>query len=104
MVAEAACASKPWTVIPMVVTGVQDFIAAGQFRSGEQLFDPQQALSAGFLDAVVAVEDLLPSARAMAEQLKKINLTAHANTKLKARKALLDTLDAAIELDKQPLW
>ncbi len=69
-----------------------------------ELFDPQQALSAGFLDAVVAVEDLLPSARAMAEQLKKINLTAHANTKLKARKALLDTLDAAIEMDKQPLW
>lgn len=42
MVAEVACASKPWTVIPMVVTGVQDFIAAGQFRAGEQLIDPQQ--------------------------------------------------------------
>ncbi|MBB4042068.1 multidrug resistance efflux pump [Microvirga flocculans] len=47
MVAEAACASKPWTVIPMVVTGVQDFIAAGQFRSGEQLVDPQQVTRPG---------------------------------------------------------
>ena len=37
MVAEAACISKPWTIIPMVVTGVQDYIAAGQFRGGEQL-------------------------------------------------------------------
>src|ERR1700744_2678602 len=30
MVAEAACVSTPWRIIPMVVTGVQDFIAAGQ--------------------------------------------------------------------------
>src|ERR671912_1554273 len=41
MVAEAAYASKPWTVIPMVVTEVQDYIAAGQFRGGEQLIDAQ---------------------------------------------------------------
>jgi multidrug resistance efflux pump len=47
MVAEATCASKPWTVIPMVVTGVQDYIAAGQFRGGEQLMDPQQVTRPG---------------------------------------------------------
>ena len=47
MVAEATCVSKPWTVIPMVVTGVQDFIAAGQFRGGEQLVDPQQVTRPG---------------------------------------------------------
>jgi multidrug resistance efflux pump len=47
MVAEATCISKPWTVIPMVVTGVQDFIAAGQFRGGEQLVDPQQVSRPG---------------------------------------------------------
>ena len=29
MIAEVTCVSKPWTVIPMVVTDVQDFIAAG---------------------------------------------------------------------------
>jgi multidrug resistance efflux pump len=46
MVAEATCISKPWTVIPMVV-GVQDFIAAGQFRGGEQLVDPQQVMRPG---------------------------------------------------------
>lgn len=47
MVAEAACISKPWRVIPMVVVGVQDFIAAGQFRGGEQLLDPQQVIRPG---------------------------------------------------------
>jgi multidrug resistance efflux pump len=47
MVAEATCMSKPWTVIPMVVTGVQDYIAAGQFRGGEQLVEAQQVRAPG---------------------------------------------------------
>jgi multidrug resistance efflux pump len=47
MVAEATCISKPWTVIPMVVIGVQDYIAAGQFRGGEQLVEAQQVLAPG---------------------------------------------------------
>jgi multidrug resistance efflux pump len=42
MIAEVTCVSKPWTIIPMVVTDVQDVIAAGQFRGGEQLIDAQQ--------------------------------------------------------------
>lgn len=68
-----------------------------------ELFNPQGALSAGFLDQVVAADALLPSALAVAEQMKKINMTAHRNTKLKTRKAFLESLDAAIELDKQHL-
>jgi multidrug resistance efflux pump len=47
MIAEVTCLSKPWTIIPMVVTDVQDFIAAGQFRGGEQLIDAQQARAPG---------------------------------------------------------
>jgi multidrug resistance efflux pump len=47
MAAEVTCISKPWTVIPMVVTQVQDFIAAGQFRGGEQLIDAQQVTQPG---------------------------------------------------------
>lgn len=67
-----------------------------------EMFNPQGAKEAGFLDAVVATaEELMPAARAMAQQLKKINMTAHAKTKLKSRKALLDTLDNAIEVDKK---
>jgi multidrug resistance efflux pump len=42
MLAEASCASLPWTVIPMVVTQVQGFIATGQVRSTDQLIDLQQ--------------------------------------------------------------
>ena len=49
MVAEATCFSKPWVIIPMVVTHVQDFIAAGQVRSGEVLIDAQQVSKPGTL-------------------------------------------------------
>ena len=49
MTAEVTCMSKPWTIIPMVVTHVQDYIAAGQFRGGEQLVDAQQVSRPGTL-------------------------------------------------------
>jgi multidrug resistance efflux pump len=49
MIAEVACVSKPWTVIPMIVTSVQDYIAAGQFKGGEQLLDVQQLSRPGTL-------------------------------------------------------
>jgi multidrug resistance efflux pump len=49
MIAEVTCVSKPFTVIPMVVTLVQDYIAAGQFRGGEQLVDAQQVKQPGTL-------------------------------------------------------
>ncbi len=56
MIAEVACLSKPFTVIPMVVTSVQDFIAAGQLRTGDQLIDAQQVMRPGTL--TVALEPL----------------------------------------------
>jgi len=49
MIAEVTCVSKPFVVIPMVVTDVQDYIAAGQFRGGEQLIDAQQVTRKGTL-------------------------------------------------------
>src|SRR5262249_30657746 len=49
MIAEVTCVSKPFTVIPMVVTNVQDYIAAGQFRGGEQLVEAQQVTRPGTL-------------------------------------------------------
>lgn len=58
MVAEVTCISKPWTVIPMVVTGVQDFIAAGQIRSGDQLIDAQQVVRPGTI--LTYMEPLYP--------------------------------------------
>jgi multidrug resistance efflux pump len=49
MTAEVTCLSKPFTIIPMVVTYVQDFIATGQFRGGEQLVEAQQVTQPGTL-------------------------------------------------------
>ncbi|EJL05422.1 MULTISPECIES: crotonase/enoyl-CoA hydratase family protein [Pseudomonas] len=66
-----------------------------------EMFNPQGAVDAGFLDKVVAAEELQGAALEAARQLKKINMTAHKNTKLKVRKALLETLDSAILLDQE---
>ena len=64
-----------------------------------EMFAPQAAMQAGFLDRVVAPDQLMSSAMEVAHQMKKLNAAAHRNTKLKARKALLDALDGAIEVD-----
>ena len=72
MIAEVTCVSKPWTVIPMVVTQVQDFIAAGQFRGGEQLIDPQQVTRQGtllvFLEPLYkgGIDDVTPGSSCIA--------------------------------------
>lgn len=49
MIAEVTCVSKPLTIIPMVVTAVQDFVAAGQVRTSEQLVDAMQTAKPGTL-------------------------------------------------------
>ena len=49
MIAEATCVSKPFTIIPLVVADVQDYIAAGQFRGGEQLLEAQNVGRPGTL-------------------------------------------------------
>jgi len=53
MIGEVTCVSKPFTIIPTVITDVQDYIAAGQFRGGEQLIDPQQVTRPGTLIATL---------------------------------------------------
>ena len=75
--------------------------AFGRSVINGEMFDPKGALQAGFLDKVVASEELTDAARTVALQLKKINMKAHKQTKLKVRKAFLETLDKAIELDRQ---
>ncbi|KQV10883.1 secretion protein HlyD [Rhizobium sp. Root1203] len=49
MIAEATCIGKPFTIIPLVVTEVQDVIAAGQLRPTDQLIDVQQMAQPGTL-------------------------------------------------------
>ncbi|HEY7299293.1 MAG TPA: HlyD family secretion protein [Xanthobacteraceae bacterium] len=72
MIAEVTCVSKPFTIIPMVVTGVQDAIAAGQFRGGDQLVDPQQVARQGTLLAFLeplydgGLDDVTPGSSCIA--------------------------------------
>lgn len=65
-----------------------------------EMFTPLTAVDAGFVDKVVKPDELQAAALEAARQLKKINMKAHRNTKLKVRKELLETLDKAIEEDQ----
>jgi multidrug resistance efflux pump len=58
MIAEATCVGKPFTIIPMVVTDIQDVIAAGQLRASDQLIDIQQMGQPGTL--TVFLQPLFP--------------------------------------------
>tara|TARA_R110001592_G_scaffold341482_2_gene630645 strand:+ start:13684 stop:14370 length:687 start_codon:yes stop_codon:yes gene_type:complete len=64
-----------------------------------EMFGPEQAVNAGFLDLVVEPEQLMETAKKVATQFKTLNIRAHHGTKLKLRKELLEAMDLAIELD-----
>ncbi len=51
MIAEAACVSVPFKIIPLVVTEVQSVIATGQVRPTDQLVDPMQVSRPGAITA-----------------------------------------------------
>lgn len=58
MIGEATCVSKPLTIIPLVVTEVQDVIAAGQIVQTNQLTEMQKIGPPGTL--MVHLEPLYP--------------------------------------------
>lgn len=64
-----------------------------------ELFDPETAITAGFLDTLVEPDELMEAAITVANQMLALNMTAHYATKLKERKNILEALDAAIKLD-----
>lgn len=72
MVAEATCISKPWTIIPMVITNVQDAVATGQVRATEQLVEAQQIAKAGTITAFLepmfpgVMDDVTPGSSCIA--------------------------------------
>lgn len=53
MIAEVTCIGQPFTVVPMVVTEVQDVIAGGQVRASDQLVDVQQLSRPGTITATL---------------------------------------------------
>ena len=65
-----------------------------------EVYSPDDAVAAGFLDRVVAGSDLLSEARTIATALSKLNMDAHTATKLRARDHALTTIRTAIESDQ----
>jgi enoyl-CoA hydratase len=63
------------------------------------MYDPREAVGAGFLDRVVAAEDLPAASREAAEELAGLNPEAHKATKLRARANALKAVRVAIETE-----
>jgi multidrug resistance efflux pump len=53
MLMEVTCASKPLTIIPMVITEVQGAIAGGQLRPSDQLIDIRDRARPGTVMAII---------------------------------------------------
>lgn len=66
-----------------------------------EMFDPETAVEAGFLDKLVAADQVIATATAVAKATTALNMRAHKGTKLKARDALLAEMDRAIEADQK---
>jgi enoyl-CoA hydratase len=64
---------------------------------GARMYDPAGAVEAGFLDRVVAADELDEASLAAAAALAQLNGPAHAATKLRARAGTLARLRAAID-------
>jgi len=64
-----------------------------------EVYPPEAAAVAGFLDRVVGEAQLADAARDVARQLRALDRHAHAATKLRARDKTLAAVRAAIDLD-----
>ena len=100
MIAEITCVSKPFTVIPMVVADVQDYIAAGQVRGGEQLIDPSQVTRPGTLIAFLeplykgGIDDVTPGSSCIANAYSNNHDVIAAPETGSLKKVALHTVDA----------
>jgi enoyl-CoA hydratase len=64
-----------------------------------EVYSPDTAVEAGFLDKVVDAAGLREAAQAAAEGFLKLNMDAHAASKLRVRKQALEGLRAAIDAE-----
>jgi enoyl-CoA hydratase len=64
-----------------------------------EIYDPDTAVAAGFLDRVVGAAELASTARDVAGQLRTLDMDAHTATKLRARNTALAAIRMAIDLD-----
>jgi len=68
-----------------------------------EVFTPEGAVDAGFLDELVPEAELLGRAHAVAARLATLDAKAHAVTKVRARSAMLEALASAIGRDDEEL-
>ena len=75
------------------------------FRSvvNAEIYWPEGAVAAGFLDEVVAPSELMARANELAQQFRKLIMRAHKETKRKAKAEYLALLDRCIEQDSAHL-
>lgn len=64
-----------------------------------EMFGPNDAVKAGFLDIAVSPEAFAATVLAVSQGMTKLDMKSHYQTKLKVRAHLLKTLDEAITLD-----
>lgn len=64
-----------------------------------EIYTPADAVSAGFLDRVVAPEQVMAEAQAAMGKLAALSRTTHTATKLRTREAALTAIRAAIDAD-----
>ena len=77
-------------------------LAPAQFNRAvilAEVFAPDDAVTAGFLDRVVPVPELRDVAGSVAGELSGLDMTAHAATKLRVRAPALAAIRAGIEAD-----
>jgi len=65
-----------------------------------EMYSPTDAVPAGFLDRVVPAAELQNEAHKFAAALTKLNMTAHAASKLRLRDQTLKAIRAAIDADR----
>ncbi|MEX2473929.1 crotonase/enoyl-CoA hydratase family protein [Marinobacter sp.] len=68
-----------------------------------EIYSPEGAVEAGFLDEVVAQDKLLERAGELAQHFKTLNMRAHRETKVKAKADYLALLDRCIVKDAENL-
>jgi enoyl-CoA hydratase len=88
--------TMPWFAIELARQRLQP-AAFSRAVVTAHMYDPDEALTAGFLDRVVDASELRATSLAAAEELAGLNAAAHTATKLRAREGSLAAIRAAIE-------
>lgn len=68
-----------------------------------ETFTPGEAVSAGFLDEIVSIDEIDEAARNAASRFAQLNSAAHAASKLRARAQALEAIAAGIDADEKGL-